>query len=215
MRAVNLLPRQTSSKELGFDRTLAVGIAVTVLVAAILAGGFFLEKANAASARRQLADAQAALAQAQTPQPTTHSSGPAKLTVPVVLSQQEPWHVALDAAISTRVAWDAMLQQLEYAVPNRITLTSVTLGAAGTAASAASGAIALSGTAFSSDDVGAFMATLARLPKVSLVNLVSDQTNIGSPVHTFSITAQMTLPAALTAPPATGTTSTTTTGASG
>jgi Tfp pilus assembly protein PilN len=214
MRAVNLLPGQTSTK-VGVDRALAVGIALTVLVAAILAGGFFLERANAASARQRLADAQAALAQALTQQPTTHSSGPAKLSVPVVLSQQEPWHVALDAALSTRVAWDTLLRQLEYAVPDRVTLTSVTLGgASATAGSAASGAIALGGSAFSSDDVAVFLSMLARLPKVSQVTLVSDATNAGSTTHTFSITAQLRLPAALTTPPATDTTATTTTGAS-
>ena len=214
MRAVNLLPRQTS-KTVGLDRTLVVGVSLTVLVAVILAGGFFLEQANAASARQRLAAAQAALAQAQTQQPTTHSSGPAKLPVPVVLSQQEPWHVALDAALSTRIAWDTLLRQLEYAVPDRVTLTSVTLGGAGaTAGSAASGAITLGGNAFSSDDVAVFLATLARLPKVSQVTLVSNATNAGSTIQNFQITAQMSLPAALTTPPATGTTATTTTGAS-
>jgi len=217
MRAVNLLPRETGSKKLGVDRGLAIGIAVTVFIAAILAGGFFLERANAASANQRLADAQAALTAAQTQQPTTHTSGPARLQIPVVLSQQEPWHVALDAAISTRVAWDNVLQQLEYAVPDRITLTSVSLGGAGSTPGGASGAIALSGTSFSSADVAVFLSTLSRLPKVSQVVLVSDQANVGSPVHNFSVTAQLTLPVALTAPPATTdtTATTTTSGASG
>jgi Tfp pilus assembly protein PilN len=212
MRSVNLLPRQTSTTNGGADRTLVVGVALTVLMAALLAGGFFLEQSNAASARQRLAAAQAALALAQTPQPSTSSSGPARLQVPAVLSQEEPWHVALDAAMSTRVAWDTFLRQLEYAVPDKVTLTSVTLGGTG---GTASGAIALDGSAFSSDEVAVFLSTLARLPKVSQVVLVSNSVNTGSPVQNFSITAQLSLPAALTAPPATDTTATTTTGASG
>ena len=215
MRAVNLLPRDTSSNSLGFDRAIAVGIAITVFVAAILAGGFFLERADAASARQRLADAQAALTAAQTQQPTTPSSGPARLQIPVVLSQVEPWHVALDSAISTRVAWDNFLRQLEYGVPDRITLTSVTLGGTGDGAGTASGAIALTGSAFSAEEVAVFLSTLARLPKVSQVTLVSNATNAGSEVQNFSITAQLALPLALTAPPVTDGTSTTSTGATG
>lgn len=214
MRAVNLLPRETGQKSVGFDRTVAIGVAVTVFIAAILAGGFFLERADAASARQRLADVQAALTVAQTQQSSTSSSGQARLQVPVVLSQQDPWHVALDSAISTRVAWDAFLRQLEYAVPDRITLASITVGGASGAGSA-SGAIAITGNAFSADEVAAFLSTLARLPKVSQVTLVSNITNSGSPVQNFSITAQLALPTALTAPPATDTTSTTTTGAAG
>jgi Tfp pilus assembly protein PilN len=211
MRAVNLLPRESSANKNGVDRTLVVGIAVTVFVAAILAGSFFLAKANAASANQRLADAQAALIQAQTQQPSSQSPGPNRLQIPVVLSQQEPWHVALDSALSTRVAWDAFLRQLEYAVPDKVTLTAITLGGAGIGAGAASGAITLGGNAFSSHDVAEFLSTLARLPKVSQVSLVSNSSTTGSNVETFAITAQMRLPAALTTPPPTDTTATTTT----
>src|SRR5690348_15929514 len=113
MRAVNLLPRETSNKKLGIDRALVAGVAFTALVAALLAGSFFLEKAHAATQRQRLAAAQAALAQAQSQQPTTHSPAPAHLQIPVVLSQQQPWHVALNAALATRVSWDVLLTQLE------------------------------------------------------------------------------------------------------
>jgi Tfp pilus assembly protein PilN len=209
MRAVNLLPREASSQGLGADRALIVGIAVTVFVTAILGGAFFLEKSNAASARQRLADAQAALAQAQSQASSTGSPTLAQLQVPVVLSQQKPWHVALSAALSTRVAWDVLLRQLEYAVPDKISLTSVTVGGAGDTAGATSGAITIGGSAFSADDVAVFISTLERLPNVSQVNLVSNTATTGSKVQTFSISAQMTLPAALTAPPATETTTTT------
>jgi Tfp pilus assembly protein PilN len=212
MRAVNLLPRQASNKKLGLDRTLVAGVAITVLVAAIMAGGFFLEKAHAATARQRLATAQAALAQAQSQQPTSHSPAPAQLQIPVVLTQQQPWHVALSSALSTRVSWDVLLTQLEYVVPDRVSITNVTLGAAGATVSASSGTITLGGTAFSSQDVAVFLSTLARVPRLSDVTLVSSTANSGTSVMTFQITAQMSLPAALTAPVAPTDTTTTTGG---
>ncbi len=210
MRAVNLLPRQaTPDEKLGLDRAVVVGVAVTVLVATILAGGFFLEKAHATTQRQRMAAAQAALARVQSQQPSSHSPAPVTLQIPVVLSQQEPWHVALDAALSNRVSWDVLLQQLEYVVPDKVRLTNVTVGGGGATAGATSGTITLGGYAFSSDDVAVFLSTLARVPKVSQVTLVSSTSNGGAKVQNFQVTAQMALPVALTAPPATDTTTTT------
>lgn len=210
MRAVNLLPRATgSSRTAGFDRVLAVGLALTVLVLAALGGGFYLEKTHAATERQRLAAAQAALASAQSRQPTTHSPAPAHLPIPVVLSQQQPWHVALDAALATRVSWDVLLSQLEYVVPPKVILTTVTIGGA---AGATGGTVALGGSAFSMHDIAVFLSTLARVPKLSQVTLVSSAANAGSNVRTFQITAQATLPAAVTAPAVTADTTTTTGG---
>jgi Tfp pilus assembly protein PilN len=184
-------------------------VALTVLVATAVVGGFFLEKAQAATERQRMVTAQAALAKAQSQQPSSHSPAPARLTVPVVLSQEQPWHLALDAAISSRVAWDTLLRQLEYVVPSNITLTTVTLGSSGGGTTPAGGLISLGGSAFSSKDLAVFLATLARVPNVTQVSLVSSTTASGSKFLTFQITAQMTLPAP---PPAPGTSTTTTTG---
>ena len=202
MRAVNLLPRQTSGSALGFDRALAVAIAITVLVVAAVAGGFFLEKAHAGTARQEAASAQAALDLARSQQPTTTSPTPAQLQVPVVLSQAQPWHLALDSALSTRVAWDVLLAQLEYVVPSSVTLSTVTLGSS---SGATGGTVTLGGTAYSSKDVAVFLAALARVPKVSQVALTSSATETGKKDVTFQITAQMTLPAVAIASPDTTT----------
>jgi Tfp pilus assembly protein PilN len=129
-----------------------------------------------------------------------------------VLSQAQPWHVALDAALATRVSWDVLLEQLEYVVPDKVRITNVTLGSAGAAVSASSGTLTLGGTAFSSQDVAIFLSTLARVPHLSQVTLVSSTANSGTSVMTFQITAQMSLPAALTAPVAPTDATTTTTG---
>lgn len=213
MRAVNLLPRETSGRKAGLDRVLLAAVAFTVVVVAVLAGGFVLEKAHAANERQQLAAAQAALAQAQSQQ-TKNTSPQAQLQVPVVLSQQQPWHVALDAALASRVAWDVLLRQLEYAVPDNVGLTNVTLGSSGSLTGPANGTITIGGNAFSEHDVAVFLATLARIPKLSQVTLVSSTAGTGSNVQTFQITAEMTLPAPPT-PPGTATADTTTTTTTG
>jgi Tfp pilus assembly protein PilN len=208
VRAVNLLPRETTELD-GSDRVLLVAVAFTVLVLAILAGAFFLQKANASSERQRLAVVQAELAKAQSEQPIMPSRAPAQLQIPVVLSQEQPWHVALSSALSTRVAWDVFLKQLEYVVPDKITITNVTLGSAGAAAGAASGTITIGGNSFSADDLATFLSTLGRVPNVSNVILVnSSANNSGKSVTTFQISAQMALPAPAT-PPTTDTTTTT------
>lgn len=209
MRAVNLLPRQVSGQRIGVDRTMVLGIAVTVLVAVLVAGGFFIEKSHAASEAQRAALIQAALERAQAAQQSGKTTPAAQLQIPVVLSQAQPWHLALTSALSTRVAWDTLLQQLEYVVPDRITITNVALGGAGAVAGGTTGSIALGGTAFSSDDIAVFESNLQHVPGLSQVTLVSSTANSQSPVHTFQMTAQMALPAALTAPPVTNTTTTT------
>jgi Tfp pilus assembly protein PilN len=197
MRAVNLLPRQaTSRSKLALDRTLIAAVAITVLVAAALIGGFFLEKAHASTEKQQLAAAQAALARALSSEPTKNNPAPAQLQIPVVLSQQEPWHLALDSALSTRVAWDVLLRQLEYVVPDNVRLSSVTLGSA---SGAVGGSITLGGTAFSEGDIANFIATLARVRNVTQVTLMSSAVNVGTNVVTFQVSAQLTLPAAAVA----------------
>ena len=103
MRAVNLLPRQDEQRKLGVDRALVAAVAVTVVVAAPSPAASSSRRRTPRTAQQRLAAAQAALARAQSQQPTDGSPAPAQLQIPVVLSQEEPWHVALDSALSTRV----------------------------------------------------------------------------------------------------------------
>jgi Tfp pilus assembly protein PilN len=84
----------------------------------------------------------------------------------------------------------------------------VTLGSG----TSASGTITLGGNAFSSNDIANFLATLARVPKVSQVSLASSTSSAGSNVVNFQVTAQLTLPAPVAAP---ATDTTTTTGSQG
>jgi Tfp pilus assembly protein PilN len=210
MRAVNLLPRDTSARKFEWNGELSAALGFTLIIVVAVIGGFLLAQSHASSAQQQLASAQAALEAAKN-RPTANQT---RLQIPGVLSQAQPWHLALDTAISTRVAWDTLLTQLEYVVPAKVALTSVSFGAAGaTATGATSATVALGGTAFSLHDVGVFLATLAHVPKLTQVNLVSTTTDASTkkPTTTFSITAQVNLPAVAT-PPSTPTDTTTTTG---
>jgi Tfp pilus assembly protein PilN len=203
MRAVNLLPRETSSRSLGWNSELAAAVAFTVIIVAAIFGGFVLERSHAGAARRQLAGAQAALDRAKSQPKVTQ----AQLQIPGVLSQAQPWHLALDSALSTRVSWDVLLSQLEYVVPAKVVLTSVTFGAAaGTttdtaATGTASATVSLGGTAYSLHDIAVFLSTLTRVPKLTQVALVNTATDTGSKTTTFEISAQVTLPTVAVAPP--------------
>lgn len=209
MRAVNLLPRETNGRKFGLSGELAAGIGFTVLIAAAVLGGFIVERSQAGTERQRLAAAQAAYANAV-------AQRPAKQTVlqpPAVLSQTEPWHLALDSALATRVSWDVLLSQLEYVVPPKVVLTSVDFSSAAgsTAASAPTSAtVSLGGSAYTLHDVAVFLSTLSRVPRLSQVTLMNTAaTGTGAKtVQTFQITAQVTLPTA-PAPPAAPTTTTT------
>ena len=198
MRAVNLLPRDTSSPKLGWNSELSAGIAVTALIAVALLGGFLVERSHAGTARQRLAAAQAALDRAR----SEPQSERGQLQAPDVLSQVQPWHMALDAALSTRVSWDVLLTQLEYVVPARVSLTTVSFGSASGDTGATTATLSLGGSAYSLHDVALLLSTLARVPRLTQVTLVSTAANTGSKVRTFQITAQVTLPATAVPPAA-------------
>ncbi|HUZ16345.1 MAG TPA: PilN domain-containing protein [Gaiellaceae bacterium] len=211
MRAVNLLPRETSTRKFGWNSELAAAGAFTLLMVVIVVGGFALERSHAATAQQRLAAAQTALDSANS-QPSAKQT---QLQVPAVVSQEQPWHLALDSALATRVSWDVLLSQFEYVVPPKVDLTSVSFGspAGSVAVAGTTGAtVALGGNAFSLHDVAVFLSTLARVPKLSQITLVSTASNTNSNVMTFQITAQVALPAAPVAPAGTSGTTTTTTG---
>ena len=111
-------------------------------------------------------------------------------------------------SISSRVSWDVLLTQLEYVVPAKVGLTTVSFGGVPGATGASTVALSLGGTAFSLHDVAVFVSTLARVPKISQVTLVSAAANTGSSVLTFQITAQVTLPATAVTPVTADTTTT-------
>jgi len=190
MRAVNLLPREKTGRKVAWNGELAASIALTVLIAVAVLGGFLVERSHAGAQRQRLAAAQTALDTA-TAQAAAKQT---RLQMPDVLTQVEPWHIALKTALSTRVSWDVLLSQLSYVVPARVILTSVSFGSAGATTTATTATVTLGGNAYTLHDVAVFLSTLARIPTLSKVSLVSSSASIGTNVVTFQITAQVTLP---------------------
>ena len=195
MRAVNLLPaRETGSRKHGFNIQLAAAIGLTVVVAVAVFGGFLFEKSHAGSAHKRLVAAQAALALAQSQQ----AAGNPMIQTPSVLAQEQPWHLALDSALSTRVSWDVLLTQLEYVTPARVSLTTVTFGSTPGVTGAPTATLTVGGYAYNLHDVAVYLSTLSRVPRLAGVHLVSTAQNTARKpaVLTFTITSLVILPTA-------------------
>lgn len=221
MKAVNLLPHdELSAGSLGVrDPLIAGGALVTALVIAGVGGVFLLEHSQAGSAQQQLTLAQAHLAEAQAhehhQQPKLHVKP--IVPTPSVTSQELPWRTAVASAMSTRIAFDRVLQDFERVVPSDVTVTNLTMGAPGASASStsaasatatANGTFSLTGSTFSEDSVARLMSRLMLLPDLTNVSLSSSQADAVTGVVTFTVLAQV-----KGAAPATTTTTTTTAGA--
>ena len=135
-----------------------------------------------------------------------------------VTSQERPWRDAVASAMSTRIAFDKVLQDFERVVPSDVTVSTLTMGAPGassttTASSTAStdGAFSLLGTTFSEDSVARLMSRLMLLPDLTGVSLSTSTADPDTGVVTFTIVAQVKGGASPTT--STTTTPTTTTGA--
>jgi len=227
VKAVNLLPRdETRGRSLGSRDPLLLGGAVlTFAVVAGTGGGFLLAHSHNGSAKQQLASAKQQLAQAQAREHQLQSNSHVKkiLPTPSVTSQEAPWRTAVASAMSTRIAFDRVLQEFERVVPSDVTVASLDMGAPGasgttttTTAGSSTGLFTLGGTTFSEDSVARLMSRLMLLPDLTGVSLTSSTADPQTGIVTFAITAQVkgagSAESTSTATTAT-TTTTTTTGA--
>lgn len=231
MKAVNLLPREESAhRSFGrFDPLLVGGAVLTFAVVAGTAGGFLLEHSHAGSEQRQLSAAQTQLAAAQARIQQEEQAHPKRaiLPTPSVTSQEQPWRDAVASAMSTRIAFDRVLQEFELVIPADITLTNLEMGApvpgattvaATPGSTGGNGQFTLAGTAFSEDAVARLLSRLMLVPDLSGISLQSSTANPQTGVVTFTIQAQVKgapAPPVAASPPgaSTDTTTTTTTGA--
>lgn len=212
MRAVNLLPRESSGRRVAggsrIDPLVGGGAALTVVVVAVIAGGFALEHSHASSQQRQLATARSELARLQSAAKQGSGATTPTLPTPAVTQQQLPWEAALTSAMSTRFAWDDVLAQLARVVPSNVTVTTVTLGngtSTGTAAAPATtgtaatpgtaGTLSLGGTAFSENGVVQLLSRLGLVADLSNVALTSSAADPKTGVVTFTVTAAVNAPA--------------------
>jgi hypothetical protein len=202
VKAVNLLPREeTKGRSLGGRDPLLLGGAVlTFAVVAGTGGAFLLAHSSNGSAKKQLSAAQVQLAQAQARERAIESSSKSKplLPVPSVTSQEQPWRTAVASAMSTRIAFDRVLQEFERVVPSDVTVANLQMGAPGatttssvSAAGSTTGLFTLNGTTFSEDSVARLMSRLMLLPDLTGVSLTSSTADPQTGIVTFSVTAQV------------------------
>jgi Tfp pilus assembly protein PilN len=187
MRAVNLLPieYQTAKSIRHEDPAVVVGSALGVIVMIALGGAFFAAHGNANAEQARLSKARLELAQLavhRKPTPTpVKPSAPITPIVPppAVTGQEATWLSAVSTNLSQRIAWDRVLREVSLVVPSDVTLTSLTMTAPSTSATAATpgGAAAqgfvIQGTAFSYDSVARLLSRLALVPDLSNVTLTS------------------------------------------
>lgn len=202
MKAVNLLPREEAKGRSfgGRDPLLLGGAVLTFAVVAGTGGAFLLAHSDNGSANQQLSAAQSQLAQAQAREKALQSASHSKPTLPVpsVTSQEQPWRTAVASAMSTRIAFDRVLQEFDRVVPSDVTVENLQMGAPGAAGATtaagtpvATGLFTLDGTTYSEDSVARLMSRLMLLPDLTGVSLTSSAADPQTGVVTFAITAQV------------------------
>jgi Tfp pilus assembly protein PilN len=126
MRAVNLLPENTSSRRIGMPSGMAVaGAAATVAAVGavvVLAHG---ESVTVASRQAHVDDLQQQLARVPAPKTATNASGAA------ILTSRDSRTAAVEAALNGRVPWDVLLNQVARVLPDGTWLDSMQLAAPG------------------------------------------------------------------------------------
>jgi Tfp pilus assembly protein PilN len=202
MRAVNLLPADarvsksplaTFGGGLQARKTLQIGGAVTVVLAALLVALFVHERSVVHGKRSELATDQARLVAVQAQVDAVRA---AQATAAARFN-------AVQSVVDTRMNWDRTMSDLARVLPTDAVLSNlqasapVTAAAAGAASVESSAApaptssvLTISGSAPSYVRVGVVLDRLALLPWLSAVTLTSTGQSPTTPA-TFSITANV------------------------
>lgn len=178
MRAVNLLPRDEQKAKVAGGRTpilvLAGGIAA-VTAAAVMLG---LSASGIADEQKsQLSLVEASLA--ALPKPPSHAISQGTLA-----QERTDRFAALAAALSTRVSFDTVLQEISYVLPEDAWLTGframttasapVAAAPAGTAAPAAAPeGVTIQGATYTHDAVARVLVRLSAVPSLANVRLTT------------------------------------------
>ena len=204
MRAVNLLPRQTTEqkRELPNAPVLVAAIGGAAVVLALVAG-MLLANRSVDRQRQALSTARAVLAVT----PAHHVSASTNAFRSAVLSQQEQRSLALAAALGKRVAWDRILRRFALVLPDDVWLTNLVgtvpldnAAAAGTAPTTISGALpptptalTIAGYTYSQESVARLLERLEVVPDLKNVQLqASRSTNVsGQTVFNFTIVSDI------------------------
>lgn len=176
MRAVNLLPQDEARRRSGPSRLPLVVAAGAIAAVTVVAATAFLSAGSEADAlRSEVAAVEAAIA--RIPKVPTPAVAPAAL-------QQERADrlAALSAAVSGRIAFDRLLQELSLVLPQDTWLTGIT-AAAPTPSSAAAPAskaatevvrgVTIQGATYSYESVARVLSRLVALPSLANVTLTA------------------------------------------
>jgi Tfp pilus assembly protein PilN len=173
MRAVNLLPRDEKRQRQQPGAVLLTGVLGSVLVVAVLAGGFLMTS-SAVSDRQAEVDALRAELAAIPPAPEAPADSAG-------LETQKNDRVALlGKALASRVAWDRVLREVSLVLPEDIWLESLTANAADPnftptpgKTEAPPGGFTITGYSYSHDGVARLLARLSVLPELDRPTLGS------------------------------------------
>jgi Tfp pilus assembly protein PilN len=166
MRAVNLLPTDSAAARKRQRRKIDPAVPALVGGLLVVAGGIFLGSISASGdigeKREAVADLQASLG--RVPKPTPQPAADAALVV-----EQQLRSDALTTALTSRVAWDAVLRRFSLVLPEDVWLTSLSATDSGTTGAAR--LLQVSGYTYSHDAVARLLARLAVVPDLRNVQL--------------------------------------------
>jgi Tfp pilus assembly protein PilN len=196
MRAVNLLPRETTQKSAVKKEQIpfVVGGCIGLVVTALIASQYLSQSGKVASERQTLEDLKAQLAALPAPPP-----GPTPQQTKLA-GEQTTRLVALQTALQTRVAWDRVLRKFSLVLPEDVWLTQLSLKSpispATNAAPEGSGAptgFSIEGKTYSHDAVARLLSRLSVVSDLTNVQLVSSSAEIveGQSIVKFNISADI------------------------
>jgi Tfp pilus assembly protein PilN len=193
MRAVNLLPRDEKRQRSQPGAVLLTGVLGSVLVVALLAGGFLMTSSTASDRQAEVDALRAELAAIPpAPEAPTDSSG--------LETQKSERVTLLGKALAARIAWDRVLREVSLVLPEDIWLETLTANAPDPnftptpgKTEAPPGGFTITGYSYSHDGVARLLARLSVLPELdrpSLGSSVIDTTKARDVVK-FTINASL------------------------
>ncbi len=173
MRAVNLLPRDEKRQRSQPGAVLLTGVLGSVLVVALLSGGFLMASSSASDKQAEVDALRMELAAIPpAPQAPVDSSG--------LETQKSERVTLLGKALGARVAWDRVLREISLVLPEDIWLESLTASGSDPnfvptpgQTSAPSGTFSITGYSYSHDGVARLLARLSVLPELDRPTLGS------------------------------------------
>ena len=197
MRAVNLLPRDESRTRRQPGAVMLTAVLGSVLMLALLAGGFLMASSGVTDKQAQLDSVKAELAAIPPPAPPDTSQSN-------LVAEKDARLTALGKALGNRIAWDRVLREISLVLPGDVWLESMSTSGADPAAAAAppppgqtaetpAGAFSIAGYTYSHDGVARLLARLSVIPHLENVRLGSSIVDTGGAraIVKFSISADL------------------------